>query len=363
MEPLFVFRSARRRAASAGRAVLGATIEVPIREGSQGAARTSGARGASGVAAPARRGMVAPRVLDQEVSVLRSILVPLDGSELAERILEHLGRILLKEDVEVVLLRVVEPGDLAAERTEQAQAYLKRIERIVAGEGPQVVTILRRGDPAAEIVTLATERRPSLVVMATHGRSGPLRWLRGSVAERVLRSCPVPLLLSNPRGFDDPDPGFPRIVVPFDGSERSGAILPLVEAFARTYESLVTLLHVASEATPLPMGAPTVATGIIPTDEEAEEVLAPAVKFLRRAGVEVEPQVARGDPADEVLAAAEEASLVMMTTHGRSGMDRWLFGSVAEKVLRSCTRPLVVLRAGELSPPGEARETLQAEGS
>lgn len=270
--------------------------------------------------------------------MVRSILVPLDGSELAERILEHVGRLLEASAVEVILLRVVPDEDLEA--IEEARRYLQRIARLLGSEGTSARIVLRSGDPAAEILAVATEERPSLVVMATHGRSGPWRWLRGSVAERVLRGCPVPLLLSNPRGYDDPDPGFPRILLPLDGSARSASIVPLVTRFAAAFESEVTLLHVMHEGAAAPASDP-------------EGILSAVAARLEAAGIATTRRLVRGDPADELLAAAEDASLVMMTTHGWSGVERWLFGSVAEKVLRSCARPLVIQRVLEASP-GEA---------
>src|SRR5690606_25692811 len=146
---------------------------------------------------------------------------------------------------------------------------------------------------------------------------------------------------SNPRGYDDPDPGFPRILLPLDGSARSASIVPLVARFGRAFGAEVTLLHVLTEgaaATP---------------ERDPEGVVSAAAAQLEAAGIASTRRLVRGDPADEVLAAAEDASLVMMTTHGWSGVERWLFGSVAEKVLRSCARPLVIQRVLE-APPGDA---------
>lgn len=291
--------------------------------------------------------------------MLERILVPLDGSSTAERILEHLGRLLDREEAEVVLLMAVEPrlerDDQRQARLDQGGRYLERIARFLRGDEARTRTLVRLGDPAGVILGVVEELRPDLVVMATHGRGGARRWLRGSVAERVLRNCSVPLLLANPQGFASEDPGFPNILVPLDGSGRSAAILPLVEAFARLYESKVVLLHVGVDPH-VPAVAP--ADAFLPTEEELRRRLEPHRQRLASAGLQVEVRTRIGLEAEEILEAAEGASLLMMTTHGRSGLDRWLFGSVAEKVVRQARCPLLVQRVAAFGRHSfEAAET------
>src|SRR5690606_4787778 len=104
------------------------------------------------------------------------------------------------------------------------------------------------GDPVEEIVAEAERLQPELVAMATHGRSGLTRFVRGSVAEQVIRACPAPVLVANPRALDGMGEGrelrFRRILVPVDGSDVSLGVLPLVEDLGRLYDSEVLLLRV-----------------------------------------------------------------------------------------------------------------------
>jgi nucleotide-binding universal stress UspA family protein len=137
------------------------------------------------------------------------VLVPLDGSEIAEAILPFAEKLAGPVDAEAMLVRVVEPlsageafaagGVVAPDtlflRQLEAKEYLARVERRLANKGIRVRTDLRSGTPAAEIVAAATSWGADLIAMATHGRGGLGRLLFGSVAEAVLRAAPVPVLM------------------------------------------------------------------------------------------------------------------------------------------------------------------------
>ena len=177
-----------------------------------------------------------------------------------------------------------------------------------------------------------------MIVMATHGHGGLTRVVRGSVAERVLRSCETPLLLCNPRELSAPgEAPFLRILVPLDGSRQSASILPVVEELALAHGSEVVLLSV--DPKPLEEGSERCA--------EVTAFLNQAARHLQERGIQkLALRSAVGSPADRILSAVEEtrADLVAMATHGRSGFSRLRFGSVAEEVLRKCVRPLLVVR-------------------
>ena len=137
------------------------------------------------------------------------VLVPLDGSEIAEAILPFAEKLAGPVDAEAMLVRVIEPlsageafaagGVVAPDtlflRQLEAKEYLARVERRLANKGIRVRTDLRSGTPAAEIVAAATSWGADLIAMATHGRGGLGRLLFGSVAEAVLRAAPVPVLM------------------------------------------------------------------------------------------------------------------------------------------------------------------------
>jgi nucleotide-binding universal stress UspA family protein len=270
-----------------------------------------------------------------------TILVPLDGSELSAGVLKHVERLLGPDGHDVILLTVVAPAAdaPAAPGRDAAVGHLATVRGRLEQLGARVTTEVREGEPAAEILRAVEEHRPALVAMSSHGRSGVLRWIRGSVAERVLRTCRTPLLLVTPPGQASAG-AFRRILVPLDGSERSAGILDHVVPLARRHGAEVLVLRVEWEG----LNRPTLVRALSP--ERVAESLKPALARLAAEGVAARAIVAQGDVASELLDAAdrEDVDLLAMTTHGRTGLERLVDGSVAEKVLRHCKRPLLVVR-------------------
>lgn len=274
------------------------------------------------------------------------ILVPLDGSRLAARVLTPLRRLLVS-GVELTLLRVVEPrSETEHDRGPAVEVAMRaQLDQVREELGPDVRCTIQlvRGDPAEEIVRYARDTRQDLVAMATHGRSGVERWIRGSVAERVLRECEAPLLLCNPYALEPREnAAFRRILVPLDGSETADRVLPLVEEVGRLHDARVTLLRVEPlviTELPSPM-----LEGSSWNPARLEASMAPQQERLAAAGVEAEAKAAHGVVAAEILRAARDSDLLAMTTHGRTGVARWWFGSVAEQVLRHAPCPLLVVR-------------------
>jgi nucleotide-binding universal stress UspA family protein len=279
-----------------------------------------------------------------EVGMCTTILVPLDGSELAETALSLLRDPLIRPGgPSVTLLRVVD-ADVPQpdEALEEAQTYLEGVRSSLEVAGITCATRIERGDPASGIVGAIETFNPSLVVMSTHGRSGMSRMLRGSVAERVLRSSTAPLLLANPEAIHRAAGSCERILVPLDGSEFADAVLPIVTQFAKALGAEVTLFRVqpfAPAAIPSPILAPSVWD-----PRKVEETLRSQAEQLKAADVNVRVRAAIGNEATEIVARAAKSDLVAMTSHGRSGVGRWWFGSVAEQVVRHAECPLLVVR-------------------
>lgn len=145
----------------------------------------------------------------------KRVIVPLDGSEFAEAVLPFLRQIAGPLDMDVVLVRVVEPEPMpvfpdpakavARElevRREDAEEYLAPIAVELRNAGVRVTSVVRRGQPAVEIVTLARERQADLIAMATHARRGFEHFVFGSVAESLLRRAGIPILLLKPEDHD-----------------------------------------------------------------------------------------------------------------------------------------------------------------
>lgn len=282
----------------------------------------------------------------------RRILVPLDGSILADQIITQLRRLLVRSDHETVLLTVV-PADAdpsLVERAKQdARDHLDGVRDALLKQGALASSEVLVGDAAEEIVAHARRIEAELVVMATHGRSGLSRFVRGSVAEVVIRTCPVPVLAANPHAVDTSGPDgelrLGKLLVPLDGSDVSLEVLPLVESLAKRYEAEVLLLRV-EWIVPLVTEGPFMTPAIVRSNDEISAALEPIRQRLAAQGIRARTLAGHGPEAFAILDTAdrEQVDLVVMSTHGRSGVSRWIFGSVAEQVLRHCTRPLLVRR-------------------
>lgn len=293
----------------------------------------------------------------------RKILIPLDGSATAEGILPPLRRLMGHDETEVVLLHAItmvpiadgyHAGLLQQIREGAERHILETVSRLEKA-GVRTRAILRDGPPAETILEVAREEGVSLIAMATHGRSGLSRWVFGSVTEKVLRASPVPLLVV--RSFAPTEEGdlapsseeervFRNVLIPLDGSETSLAVVPTVAEFARHHDARATILYVEDPQT----------AGADPGLRVAE-ALRDAQEDLERRGVPVDRLVRQGDPALEILRVSRHrpVDLMAMSTHGRSGFSRWVFGSVTEKVMRTVTVPMLLVRApvpvkAELTP-------------
>lgn len=271
--------------------------------------------------------------------MLDRILVPLDGSELAEGVLPLVAELARKPASEVVLLRVYTPRVIPApdayttadsgepEATQYIESKVLRLRE----KGVRARGTARLGSSAGTILDVASEERATMIAMATHGRSGMARWTLGSVAEKVLRASPVPVFIHRAMAEATiKSPPFGRILLPLDGSDLARSIVPSIAEMARTFGSRVLLMHVAE-----------------PDHPEAAEGVQSIMTDLVAQGVEGSVIVRTGDPASQILevAGAHEIGLLAMSTHGRTGPTRWIFGSVTEKVLRAAEVPMLVVRA------------------
>jgi len=282
--------------------------------------------------------------------VYTRILVPLDGSGLAEQVLPYARLLGQRLDSRIELLRVFEPPSpdlnvglnpaMYAHRTnefveQQAMDYLNGVAGDLRDAGIRVSTAVLHGSFAPHIVDEAENEPDTLIAMCSHGRSGLTRWLRGSVTDKILHVTKDPLLIVRAKsGPSRPaEANIKTIIVPLDGSALAEQILPHAGTIAVAMESQVILVTVTSDDVP---------------DAAAADCLRRSAEKLRQAGVSsVEERVVRGAPAAEIVDLAHQVpdSLVAMTTYGRSGVGRWLMGSVADRVVRDSESPVLVIRA------------------
>ncbi len=301
--------------------------------------------------------------------MIRTVLVPLDGSELAESVLPYAGQIARVTGSEIVLLTAVylynawgeSPmrQDLGKE-TAAAQTYLESKRDQLKSSGLTVKTVIAYQPAADSILTAAADEDADLIAMSTHGRSGISRWILGSVADKVLHATQRPLLLVRAREADERTLApIDRIVVPLDGSELSLSVLPYVEEMAEALGASLILVHAVKPLdiyaggamTPTPVGA------------ILDDLLAQGQSFLARVAqdiqargkVKVRSVVNIGVPVNEIIRIAQEvnAGLIGMATHGRSGAGRWIMGSMANAVVRRTNLPCLVIR------PEEVQQTQQ----
>jgi nucleotide-binding universal stress UspA family protein len=307
-------------------------------------------------------------------AAMKTILVPLDGSALAERVLPYARLLARTIDARLHLLRVVtdarhepvplddptvraEAGvPLGANEHDSAQAWTvlrqfaennlaEHAARLRAG-GLYVTYEVRVGAPAQMIVEVASECHARMIAMATRGNSGLTRWVLGSVADAVLHAAAAPVLLV--RGNAPPPKhalSIKRIIVPLDGSELARQALPAAIELADFARAEVAVVQ-----------------AITPSIEEYLSAAPPLAelrdKLRAQALHEYELHVGGDRPATVTAAVlvghaaqaiAEEvdwrnADLVVMATHAYSGLRRWVHGSVADQLLHATTTPLLLVR-------------------
>ncbi len=265
--------------------------------------------------------------------MVKKILTALDGSKTSESILPYLETLLASQDADVTLVKVIPTASAA--KIHEGTVYLNKVAAGLRTKGAVVDVHVLTGKPAQTLVDMAVRGGFNLIVMCTRGKTGLKRLLMGSVAEEVLRISPVPVLIVQPLTKLSGKPEFKRIVVPLDGSHRSGSILPYAAALAKATGARILFMTIVEPR----------AKEDLPVEVWARNMFKEQ-KQLHKEGIQTELAIRYGDPALEILSfgATHNADLIAMSTHGRTGLDRVRYGSVAEKVLRQGKAPLLILR-------------------
>lgn len=292
--------------------------------------------------------------------MFEKILVPLDGSELAERALNPALKVAQQTGGQVILLSVPTlknmfvperigyglpgPNDSFEKSRQELTAYLQTILENKVEASLDVCTRVLDGDPASVIVDNAAEEGVDLIAMSTRGRSGLTRWVLGSVTEKVLRAAPCPVLVARSSKV------FSKILITLDGSELAEQALKPGFEFARCVGAEVFLLQVLNILSP----------GEIRWLNELESGLAyrlqdDSMAYLKtiagnyrdaEGGKQVQTIVRSGHAASKILdfVGNLDIDLIVLATHGRTGLQRWVYGSVTEKILHSANCALLVVR-------------------
>lgn len=294
------------------------------------------------------------------------ILIPLDGSELAEQALETAFPLAEKSGAELILISASQTRSVVAPETTSGQGmqiferphqhsqeslstYLHhfRQEKIPANIISTIKVI--EGDAASVILDTAVADNVDLIIMSTHGRSGVSRWIMGSVTERVLRQAPCPVLV-----IRKPTP-LENMLITLDGSDISEyAISPGVE-LANHLGCRITLLTVEQ-----PVSLDQSYVGML---DQIEPGLGDVVvgdfyhrteDYLIKTAEQLQPKIEQkinikpktGPIPTTILDHIESNNIdiVVIATHGRSGLKRWLYGSITEKILRGANCAMLVIR-------------------
>ncbi len=293
------------------------------------------------------------------------ILVPLDGSELAQIALPYAEKLARALGSRIILIYVSELTE--DHYNHMHQFYLRQMVETTKQDAEafpdkqglgtiKVESAILVGDPADQILGYAEKQDIGLIVMSTHGRSGIKRWAMGSVADKVLRAAKQPVALIRAKGAR-PDmvgerPLLSRIIVALDGSKESKAVIHYIEELASKLQSEVILLQVIVPEHHI------YATGGaeygVYNEQQLESMkklgrasLEEIVTGLKQKGISARAEILLGPAAETIINFADQihATLVAMTTHGRSGVSRWARGSVAERVLQAGNTPLLLVRS------------------
>jgi nucleotide-binding universal stress UspA family protein len=285
---------------------------------------------------------------DLPTAIALRILVPLDDSPEARVALPYAAA-LATPGTEIVLLTVVP----TATDADAARAGLETAAQHLRVAGQTVRTEVATGDPARRIVDMAADLGAELIVMASHGRGALGRLIYGSVADQVGRESPVPVMVVRARQLEPGPIGITRLVVPLDGSSRAEAALPVATSISRRLGTPISLVRVVDPADLMP---PAIGVGeAIPLEiyDEAEKELEQKARHyldtvaqkLREQGLPVATSMLMGSPASSIEEMTHLGDVVVLSSHERTGVMRWLLGSVAEKLSREDESPVILVPA------------------
>lgn len=285
--------------------------------------------------------------------MMEKVLVALDGSEIAEKALPYATELCRQFGSDLDLISVSPEKETGSGRL--LSTYLGKLVEGIREEGIRTHPVLLYGSVAESIIDYADRNQISLIVMTTRGLSGLTRWVMGSTAEKLLRASRVPLLVIKAEPQEKAPQGkaiFQQILVPLDGSTVGETALPLARALTTKLGAGLSLLQVVPRAYEVAVAidyVPGYPEQVISNLREGALAYLKTVKErLGKNGVDASMEVRIGNPSEEIINYAEEtkADLIAMSTHGRSGISRWVLGSVTAKVVRAIKTPVLLVRAG-----------------
>lgn len=286
------------------------------------------------------------------------ILVPLDGSVEAESVLPYLRDLASRFGSQVYIL-----GVGAGNKRRRVNRFLEEYAGEVASDlhawDIKAEAAILYGSPADRMLDYAEGNEIDLIIMATHGRGGITRWWMGSVAEKIVSETVVPVLLVQSKHPEKAEAGkklsFVKVLVPLDGSDIGESALSNIEILAVETGVSVNLLRVITPPGVVEANVfgPDLKKFVGAMQDTCKDYLSSVVARLSEKGVKATYDIITGDPADKIVEYArnEGVDLIAMSTHGRSGIARWVLGSVADKVLHAAKMPMLLVRSPRMAHP------------
>lgn len=293
------------------------------------------------------------------------ILVPIDGSGASHSALPYALRMARLYQSEIVLAGVAEKAYEDEPEPGKArmglEEHLGKLREAFEKMGVPISVRAACGVPAEEIVQLAEQCAADLIVMSSHGRRGVGRWLLGGVTARVMREADCPVMITRP-GEHQPgethDASFRRILLPLDRSPLSERAMDAAAYLAERDQAHLCLLGVVDYPTWLCFQTEEKWAQRLPA--VTEQYLSEQAEKLKKRGIRAYTQVCIGDPAEQILRLAEsDVDLIVMATHGYSGIARAIMGSVAERVVHHARCPVLFVRQhqGAVASPPPAEQS------
>jgi nucleotide-binding universal stress UspA family protein len=286
------------------------------------------------------------------------VLVPLDGSLLAECVLPHVVAIARAFNAKVILLRVLDKNQ-ASEKAQLfdllnwqinktgAKLYLEKISARLQKSGLRIETAVLEGLVAESITEYALSRGIKLIILSSHGHSGVSQWGISSVTQKIIFSAPTSMLIiraRQPAASESIERQYNRIVVPLDGSRRAEYVLPMVTLLARFHQSRIHIVHVVE--------TPEMARQM-PLTREDVELSDRIVARNREEAIRYLDQVRLHSPLDGIdnaaaalheLAEQESIDMIALSAHGYSGNNKWPYGSMVNNFILYSKVPLLIVQ-------------------
>jgi nucleotide-binding universal stress UspA family protein len=296
--------------------------------------------------------------------MFKRIILPLDGSKLAECVLPHLVAISRNYEPDVQLIRVLEPFGVSARmrmidpvdwqiRKAEAESYLNNIAEQLKNLGLRISTNLYEGKSAEQTIEVAHSWNADLILMSSHGQSGISPWNVSSVVQQVILHANRSLMIIRayqPVVENLASLSYHKILLPLDGSQRAELPLRLAESLARAHGSEILAVHVVRQPE-LPRRTSASQEDLLLVNQLTERNRTEALKYMEdlksrmtmpaQMKLEVSPSVSR---TLHQIADENDVDLTILSAHGYSGDTRWPFGSVALGFVVYGGTPLLILQ-------------------